>query len=88
MSKEKDKGWNDIIFSTIEKIAQAPGKIKDSKEPVATTLELLKGLKEDLQSRVDMDQFAKKIAQHIADNFDIEISLKPKGRKGKSKSDD
>lgn len=81
-----DKTWNDLIFSTIEKLAQAPGKLKDSKEPVAETFEFLKGIKDNVQSKFDLDGFAKKVAEHIGENFDLEVnakvSLKRKGKKG------
>lgn len=92
MKHEKDpKGWNDLFFGTIEKLAQAPGKIKDSKEPVSAALDVFKSIKEDVQTKMvkefsdrvgqlDFDSLSKKAAEHIAEHFDVEIkiSLKPK----------
>lgn len=98
MKEEKDskeaKGWNDLLFNTIEKIAQAPGKIKDSKEPVSAAMDVFKSIREEVQSKMvkefsdrvgqlDFDGLSKKAAEHIANHFDVEIkiSLKPKKNK-------
>lgn len=92
--------WEDLVMGTIEKIATAaPGKLKDPKETVATAFEWVKGVRSEVQERIvaevssrlteiDWDSFRKKIGDHIAENFDIEvkaqISLKPKSKSKKN----
>jgi len=96
--KETPKGWNDVFFSTIEKLAQAPGRIKDSKEPVSAAIDVFKSIREDVQTKMvkefsdrlgqlDFDRLSKKAAEHIANHFDVEIKISLKPKKSK-KSDE
>lgn len=102
MKDEKDTRikWDDLVFGAIEKIVSAPSKLRDPKESVANAVEWVKTVKDDLQEKVtleisnrlkdlDWDRMSKEVANHIAENFDIEvtarIALKPKS-KAKKKS--
>jgi hypothetical protein len=100
-----DKGgkikWDELVFGAIEKIASAPSKLKDPKESVTQAFEWVKTVRDDLQEKVigditerfrnlDWDSMSKQVAEHIVENFDIEvtakISLKPKVGKKKKPS--
>lgn len=84
------KTLTDLLFSTLEKMAVASGKLKDSAEPA---IDMFKGLRDDIQARVakefsdrlkqiDWDRLSRKAAEDIAEKFDIEvkatISFRPK----------
>ena len=103
-NKSSRGSWEDLVFGAIEKIATAaPGKLKDPKETVSTAFEWVKGVRSEVQEKIisevssrlteiDWDSFRKKIGDHIAENFDInikaKISLTPKAKTNKkSKAD-
>jgi hypothetical protein len=99
MKDEKEKSgklnWEELVFGTIEKIAAVPSKLKDPKESASQAVEWVKGLRDDLQERMtreimsrirelDWDALTRKVAEQIAENYDVDvkISFKPKtGRK-------
>ncbi|MDB5036475.1 MAG: hypothetical protein JWQ35_3 [Bacteriovoracaceae bacterium] len=99
MKDEKNGGkfkWDEIVFGAIEKIATAQSKFKDPKESVSQAFEWVKTIRDDIQEKItqeiseklkylDMESVAKKVGEHLADHYDIEvvskISLKPKDRK-------
>ncbi len=101
MKDEKDSKlkWDELVFGAIEKLAAAPSKLKDPKESVVQAVEWVKGLRDDLQEKVaaevsnklkqlDWDSTAKKVAEHLVENYDIEVSaklsFKPKKKEKKS----
>jgi hypothetical protein len=94
--------WDDLVMGAIEKIASAPSKLKDPKESVSQAFEWMKTLRDDLQEKMmgeitkriqelDWDSVSKKVGEHIAENFDIEVtakvSFKPKSAKKQRKSE-
>ena len=100
MKDEKDKSgklkWDELVFGTIEKLASAPSKLKDPKELGNQAFEWVKGIRDDLQEKItrevmerirqlDWDVMAKKVAEHLAENYDVEVSgkvsFKPKTKK-------
>jgi len=87
------RSWDDLVFAAIEKIAAAPGKLKDPKESVTAAVDWVKSVRDDVQQKViadvsqrlkelDWEAISKKVGEHLADRYDIEISakisLKPK----------
>lgn len=83
----KKRGWEDLVFSTIERIAAAPQKLRDPKESVAAAFEWMKGVKGEIQDRIseevqkkvteiDWDRLSREVGTHIAENFDVEITTK------------
>lgn len=96
MTKSDDKPprkpWEDLVVGAFERLAAAPGKLKDP----AAAFDWLKGIRDDIQSKVtselsqqlknvDWTQIGKAMGDHLAENYDIkvtaEISLKPKKHK-------
>jgi hypothetical protein len=90
--------WDELVFGAIEKLAAAPSKLKDPKESVVQAFEWVKTVRDDLQLKIitdvaerfrdlDWDSMSKQVANHLVENFDIEISakisLKPKSKKKK-----
>lgn len=83
--KSETKGWEDLIFGTFEKIAQAPNRLKDPKETMNFAFDWVKGMRGEVQERVkeeisarigklDFNQIAKRVADHLADNYQVKIS--------------
>ncbi len=98
-SSSSNKSWNDLFFGAVEKLAQASEKIRDSNQPLGAAFDTFKGLKDDLQAKVvkefsdrlntiDFESLAKKSAEHLAENYDVEVtakvSLKPKKKAPKN----
>jgi len=91
------KGWDDLVFSAIETLANAPSKLKDPKESVSQAIDWVKSLREDIQtkiseeiparlSQIDWDAMSKKMADYIAENYEAKIEMKvslvPRKKKG------
>lgn len=77
----KKSAWEDLIFSTIEKIAAAPGKIKDS----SVAFDWAKNMGSEIQDRIrdeigqrvgklDWEKLSKKVGDHLAQNYRVKIS--------------
>ena len=94
-SGKKPGGWEDLVFSTLEKIATAPSKLKDPKETVIQAVDWIKGVRDDISekitgeikdkiSQLDFNALAERIGDHLAENYDVEvtakISLRPKNK--------
>ena len=93
--KNSRKGWDDVFFGALEKMATASGKIRDPQ----SAFDWFKGIREDLQdkikeeitnkiSKLDFSDIAKKVGDHLAENYRLQISVewKPK-RPHESKTD-
>lgn len=93
-SKSGKRPWEDLLYGALDKLASAPGKLKDPKESVAAALEWMKSAREDIQQRLsediskriselDWESLMKSASEHIADHYDLEIkvSLKRKTKK-------
>jgi len=81
--KDSKKGWEELLFGTLEKIVATPGKLKDPQ----SAIDWFKGLREDLQdrikeeiagqvSKIDLPVLAKKVSEHLAQNYDLKIEAK------------
>lgn len=79
----RKKGWEDLIFNTIERLAATPGKIK---EPGAA-FDWIKNLREDVQDRVkeeiaqrvakiDWNRLARGVSKNLAENYELHIDAK------------
>jgi len=92
--KDGKKGWEELLFGTLEKIAATPGKLRDPQ----SAIDWFKGLREDLQdrikqeiagqvSKIDLPDLAKKVSQHLAENYDLKVEAKfswePKSKENK-----
>jgi hypothetical protein len=80
---EGKKGWEDLLFSTIEKVAGAPQMLKDPQGAI----DWVKGLREDLGekikeeissriSKLDLQVLGKKVGDHLAENYRLKIEAK------------
>lgn len=78
--KKDRKGWEELIFSTIEKIAATPGKFKDP----GSAFEWVKTIREDVQERIreevsqrigklDWNLLARKLGDHLAEKYRLRI---------------
>ncbi len=96
---KKSAGWEDLIFSTIEKLASGSSKIKDP----SAAVDWLKNLREDVIEKVkeevsskismlDLSLLSKKIGDHLAENYRLKLEAKiewePKEKKFKKSEDD
>jgi len=81
--KDPKKGWEELLFGTLEKIVATPGKLKDPQ----SAIDWFKGLREDLQdrikeeiagqvSKIDLPILAKKVSEHLAENYDLKVEAK------------
>ncbi|PIR23611.1 MAG: hypothetical protein COV44_01905 [Deltaproteobacteria bacterium CG11_big_fil_rev_8_21_14_0_20_45_16] len=81
------KGWDDLLFSTIEKIAATPGKLKDPKESIVTAVDWMKGLREEVVDKIkdevanrlgkiDWNLLSEKLGDHLAENYRLKIDAK------------
>lgn len=81
------KNWDELVMGAIEKLAAAPGKLKDPKESMGQAIEWVKSVKDDIQtkiieevparlSQVDWNSVGESVAKHMAENFDIKIEMK------------
>ncbi len=83
------KGWDDLVFGAIETLANAPSRLKDSKESVGQAIDWVKSLRDDIQARIaeeipsrlsqmDWDSMSKKMADYLAENYEAKIEMKIK----------
>lgn len=99
---DSGRRWEDLIFGTIEKLAQAPNRLKDSKETVGFAFDWVKGMRQEIQEKVreeissrigklDFNQIAKKLGDHLANNYKLKVNATvqwvPKENQKKSESD-
>ena len=95
-SPKNKKTWEQIVFGTIEKLAQAPGKLKDPKETVVQAVEWVKATRDDVQQKfisdmtekvasIDWGNVSKEMADHIAENYDLELKVSFRRKKPTSK---
>lgn len=79
--------WEDVLFNTFERLAAAPSRLKDPKESLSSAFDWMKGMREDIEDRIkeevslrvgkiDWDQLAKKVGDHMAKNYELEIDAK------------
>lgn len=79
--------WEDVLFNTFERLAAAPSRLKDPKESISSAFDWMKGMREDIEDRIkeevslrvgkiDWDQLAKKVGDHMAKNYELEIDAK------------
>lgn len=79
--EKSKKGWEELLFGAIEKIAATPGKLKDPQ----SAMDWFKGLREDLQEKIkdelgqriakmDFNQLATRLGDHLAENYRLKIS--------------
>jgi ribosome-associated toxin RatA of RatAB toxin-antitoxin module len=88
--------WESLLFATFEKIASAPGKLKDPKESVNSAVDWVRGMQRDVQERVkdevgqriakiDWNLMGTKVADHLAKNYRLriqaEVDFAPKAGK-------
>jgi len=84
-SRDQRKSWDDLIFSTLEKIAATPGKLKDPKDSISGAFEWVRGLREEAQDRIkeevsarigklDWNQLAERVGDHLAKKYQIKVS--------------
>jgi len=81
------KAWDELLFSTIEKIAATPGKLKDPKESFGTAVDWMKGLREEVVDKIkdevanrlgkiDWNLLSEKLGDHLAENYRLKIDAK------------
>jgi len=95
------RGWEQLIFGAFDKLANASERFKESPNNVSAAFEWMKGMKIELQDRmskefsdrlaqIDWQKLSKTMGDHIAKNYDIEVtakfSFKPKERKDTEKT--
>jgi predicted transcriptional regulator len=92
-SESKKSTWEDLILSTIEKIASAPSKIKDS----SMTFDWAKNMGAEIQDRIrdeigqrigklDWEKLSKKVGDHLAQNYRLKVSANIEWEPKKSES--
>ncbi len=91
------KIWEELLMGAIERIAQAPSKLKDPKESVTAAMDWVKSMRDDLQGRIaadvsqrlsqiDWESLSKKVGEHLADRYDVEVTARIKLRPKKTDS--
>lgn len=84
---QKKYRWEDMIFSTFERIASTPGRLRDPKESLASAFDWVKDVREEIADRVkeevatrvrklDWNQMPNRVAEHLAQNFNLKIEAK------------
>lgn len=84
--------WEEFLFGTIEKIASTPSRLKDPKESISSAFDWMKGIREEIGERVkeevsqrigklDFNQIANKVADHLAKNYEMKIDARVQWKK-------
>lgn len=83
--RRKGSGWEDLLFSTFEKIASAPSKLKDPKDSMVSAVDWVRGFQKEVQDRVkdevgqrlakiDWNVMSARVADHLAKNYRMRVS--------------